>query len=91
MPIALLRSGRCECDDDPSSGQPARTIDATQPVPLHVHSHVRESPTTSRTAPRYGGRDRIRTLPKMVTKPLPERYVALHRSRSAKPRNEFKQ
>jgi hypothetical protein len=37
------------------------------------------------TAPQYRGRDRIRTLPKIVSKPMPERYVALHRSGSAKP------
>ena len=41
-------------------------------------------PRPAGTAPQYRGRDRIRTLPKMVSKPMPERHVA-HRSGSAKP------
>ena len=40
-------------------------------------------PLPARTAPQYRGRDRIRTRPKMVSKPMPERHVALHRSGSA--------
>jgi hypothetical protein len=42
-------------------------------------------PRPAGTAPQYRGRDRIRTLPKMVSEPMVERYVALHRSGSAKP------
>jgi hypothetical protein len=34
-------------------------------------------PRPAGTAPQYRGRDRIRTLPKMVSKPVPERYVEL--------------
>ena len=42
-------------------------------------------PLPAGTAVQYRGRDRIRTRPKMVSKPMPERHVALHRSGSAKP------
>src|SRR5215211_2628034 len=69
-----------------SSGQPARTTDVTEPVRLRVSTVTFVSrPLPVGTAPHYLGRDRIRTLPKMVSKPMPERYVALHRSGSAKP------
>jgi hypothetical protein len=36
VPIALLRSGRCECDDDPLLRTTARTTDVTEPVRLRV-------------------------------------------------------
>jgi hypothetical protein len=85
VPIALLRSGRCECDDDPLLRTPARTTDVTEPVRLRASTVLSVSrPLPAGTAPQYRGRDRIRTLPKMVSKPMPERSVALHRSRSAK-------
>jgi hypothetical protein len=86
VPIALLRSGRCECDDDPLLRATGRTAEATEPVRLRVSTVTSVSrPLPSGTAPKYRDPHRTRTLPRMVSKPMLERYVALYRSGSAKP------
>jgi hypothetical protein len=71
VPIALLRSGRCECDDPLLRTTPS-TTDAPEPVLLRVSTVTSASrPLPAGTAPRSGGRDRIQTLPKMVKSRCP--------------------
>jgi hypothetical protein len=84
VPIALLRSCQCERDDHllRTTGE-----DNRRPEPVRLRASTVTSVSRSLpagTAPHYRGRDHIRALPKMVSKPMP-RYVALHRSGSAKP------